>query len=177
MTYILYLYYFHFQSKYSDIKPDSDDTIAYNWESTPQNSDESDADIDATIISIPDTDTNDTDHDFDYQAITVHQPYTNHSIRVTGATILTWDSYAASQIKEVTGHKSVSSLAIYQRVSDKEKFQMGQSLSNKTLGVQHSVPTPIDDAPAATANEVEDEEMTISDEEFLEMDIGTRTMS
>jgi hypothetical protein len=56
--------------------------------------------------------------------------YSNHSIRVTGATILTRNSYAASQIKDVTGHRSVSSLAIYQRVSDGEKMQMAQSLSD-----------------------------------------------
>ncbi|CAG2255481.1 KCTD1_15 [Mytilus edulis] len=55
------------------------------------------------------------------------QVYTNHSIRATGATILTESRYFAdAQIMSVTGHKSVSSLAIYQRTSDKAKFQMGQ---------------------------------------------------
>ena len=58
--------------------------------------------------------------------------YTNHSIRVTSASILTRKKYSFSQIKEVTGHKSVSSLAIYQRVSDNEKMEMGKSLGNTT---------------------------------------------
>jgi len=64
--------------------------------------------------------------------------YTNHSIRVTGATILSRKKYSCSQIKEVTGHKSVSSLAVYQRVSDEEKLQMGKSLTDKTLGTERS---------------------------------------
>ncbi len=64
------------------------------------------------------------------------QVYTNHSIRVTGATILSRKKYTCSQIKEVTGHKSVSSLAVYQRVSDEEKMQMGKSLSETTLGME-----------------------------------------
>ena len=75
--------------------------------------------------------------------------YTNHSIRVTGATILNQCKFSASQIMSVTGHKSVSSLAIYQRVSDQEKLDMGQALSNamamgmgaSTCGVQSRPPT------------------------------------
>ena len=58
--------------------------------------------------------------------------YTNHSIRVTSASILTRKKYSFSQIKEITGHKSVSSLAIYQRVSDNEKMEMGKCLGNTT---------------------------------------------
>ena len=79
--------------------------------------------------------------------------YTNHSIRVTGASILTRSKFSASQIKEVTGHKSVSSLAIYQRVSDEEKMQMGKSLGNKSLGLENSSastrPKPTSPAPRA----------------------------
>ena len=79
--------------------------------------------------------------------------YTNHSIRVTGASILTRSKFSASQIKEVTGHKSVSSLAIYQRVSDEEKMQMGKSLGNTSLGLEHSSvstrPKPTSPAPQA----------------------------
>ena len=59
------------------------------------------------------------------------QIYTNHSIRVTGATILTRENFAASQIKAVTGHRSVTSLSIYQRVSDVEKIQMGETLGRR----------------------------------------------
>ena len=110
------------------------------------------------------------------------QIYTNHSIRVTGATILTRDSYASSQIKEVTGHKSVSSLAIYQRVSNKEKMQMGQSLCDKTLGTQPSTrDTPsTSTAPStriapstSTAPSTTDIvlEVNVTDEELMNMDI------
>ena len=55
--------------------------------------------------------------------------YTNHSIRVTGATVLSQENFAPNQIMSVTGHKSVSFLAIYQRVSNKEKLEMGQTLT------------------------------------------------
>jgi hypothetical protein len=69
------------------------------------------------------------------------QIYTNHSVRVTGATILSRKKYASSQIQAVTGHKSVSSLAIYQRVSDKEKMEMGKSLSETLVGPEFDFET------------------------------------
>ena len=40
------------------------------------------------------------------------QIYTNHSIRVTGATILSQNKFGLSQIMAITGHKSVNSFAI-----------------------------------------------------------------
>ena len=59
------------------------------------------------------------------------QSYTNHSIRVTGATILTRENFAASQIKAVTGHRSVTSLSIYQRVSDVDKSKWAKLLEGE----------------------------------------------
>ena len=60
------------------------------------------------------------------------QSYTNHSIR---ATILTeCNNFADAQIMSVTGHKSVSSLAIYQRTSDQKKIQMGTILNSAMTG-------------------------------------------
>ena len=60
--------------------------------------------------------------------------YTNHSIRPTGATILTKNMFNPAQIMAVTGHKSVQSLTVYQRTGDAEKIAMGhamaQSISN-----------------------------------------------
>jgi integrase len=50
--------------------------------------------------------------------------YTNHSIRATGATIL-GRNCSMAQIMAVNGHKSASSVAVYQRVSSKEKQAMG----------------------------------------------------
>ena len=55
--------------------------------------------------------------------------YTNHCVRVTGATNLTRANFTANQIMSVTGHKSVNSLAMYQRVNSNEKMMMGMSLA------------------------------------------------
>ena len=56
--------------------------------------------------------------------------YTNHSIRVTGITLLSRSSeFSAKQVMSVSGHKSLQSLSIYQRVSTDEKLKMGQTLS------------------------------------------------
>ena len=59
--------------------------------------------------------------------------YTNHCIRVTGATNLTRAHFSANQIMSVMGHKSVNSLAMYQRVSGDEKMMMGMSLAFNLL--------------------------------------------
>jgi integrase len=52
---------------------------------------------------------------------------TNHSIRATGATIL-GRNCSMAQIMAVTGHKSVSSVAVYQRASSKE-IKLWETLS------------------------------------------------
>ena len=49
--------------------------------------------------------------------------YTNHSIRATGATLLSRSKFNNAQIMAVTGHKSCSSLAVYQRINDDEKIE------------------------------------------------------
>lgn len=66
------------------------------------------------------------------------QSYSNHSIRATGATILSKNMYGAAQIMAVTGHKSVQSLTTYQRVDTEEKIKMGQTISQNLCPV--SVP-------------------------------------
>ena len=53
--------------------------------------------------------------------------YTNHCIRVTGATILTHLKFSAAEIMSVTGHKSVQSLTVYQKTNQK-KEEMGHVL-------------------------------------------------
>ena len=55
------------------------------------------------------------------------QSYTNHCIRATGATLLSRANFSPAQIMSVTGHKSISSLAVYQRVSNTEKLQMAKN--------------------------------------------------
>ena len=49
-------------------------------------------------------------------------------LRVTGATNLTRCGFSARQIMAITGHKSIESLAIYQKVQEDEKLKMGISL-------------------------------------------------
>ena len=63
------------------------------------------------------------------------QIYTNHSIRATGATIL-GRNCSMAQIMAVTGHKSASSVAVYQRVSSKEKQVMGDIITSSVRGEQ-----------------------------------------
>ncbi|CAG2198541.1 KCTD1_15 [Mytilus edulis] len=63
--------------------------------------------------------------------------YTNHSIRATGATIL-GRNCSMAQIMSVTGHKSASSVAVYQRVSNREKQVMGEIITNSVRGQQPS---------------------------------------
>ena len=55
--------------------------------------------------------------------------YTNHCIRITGATNLTRSNYIAKQVMSVMGHKSIQSLAIYQKVHEDDKLSMGISLT------------------------------------------------
>lgn len=74
--------------------------------------------------------------------------YTNHSIRATGATLLSRSMFSPAQVMAVTGHKSVSSLAVYQRVSDSEKVAMGQAIGRSINRPEHRslVPLNPDDA-------------------------------
>ena len=52
--------------------------------------------------------------------------YTNHCIRVTCASILTRMKFSASEIMAVTGHKSVQSLAVYQKTDQKKERRNGK---------------------------------------------------
>ena len=67
------------------------------------------------------------------ELIGLQQRYTNHSIRVTGVTNLTRGHYTPQQIMSITGHKSIQSLSIYQRVKEDEKMMMGISLMYSLL--------------------------------------------
>ena len=98
--------------------------------------------------------------------------YTNHCIRVTGATILTRTKFSASEIMSVTGHKSIQSLAIYQKTGEKTKKEMGtmigQAMSTKDdqlsrAALQQCQPMPALPAPPLMpprpmANAVENKE-------------------
>ena len=79
------------------------------------------------------------------------QIYTNHCIRVTGASILTRLKFSSSEIMSVTGHKSVQSLAIYQKTQTKTKQEMGsiigQAMNNKDDDIQRNTPARALPAP------------------------------
>lgn len=66
------------------------------------------------------------------QLCNLSQRYTNHCIRVTGATRL-GQKFTQKQVMSVTGHKSIESLAIYQRVQADEKLMMGMWLTYNLL--------------------------------------------
>ena len=51
--------------------------------------------------------------------------YTNHCIRATGCTFLHRTNFSPKQIMSVTGHHSLNSLAIYEKVSTNKKLTMG----------------------------------------------------
>ncbi|XP_063443130.1 uncharacterized protein LOC134723448 [Mytilus trossulus] len=68
------------------------------------------------------------------------QIYTNHSIRASGATILSKNMYGPAQIMAVTGHKSVQSLTVYQRVGNSEKIKMGHTLSDNLVKKNNAMP-------------------------------------
>ena len=55
-------------------------------------------------------------------------PYTNHSLRCTGITTLKRCKYTDKQIMSVSGHRSHSSLYMYEHVHENEKIHMGYSL-------------------------------------------------
>ena len=79
------------------------------------------------------------------KALTLPVDYSNHSIRATGATLLSRASFNPAQIMAVTGHKSVSSLAVYQRVSDQEKLCMGRTISSVVTSTQDEVNLDLED--------------------------------
>ena len=59
--------------------------------------------------------------------------YTNHSLRVTAVASLSRQNFSNKQIMSLTGHKSTSSLAIYQKVNGNEKMRMGFALGYNLL--------------------------------------------
>ena len=62
------------------------------------------------------------------QKCQLSRTYTNHSIRVTAATVLTHLKFSPSEIMSVTGHKSVQSLTVYQKTKGDQKMEMGDVL-------------------------------------------------
>ena len=73
--------------------------------------------------------------------------YTNHSLRVSAITNLTRNNFSNKQIMAISGHKSIESLAIYQKVNTKEKLEMiltlGYTLLNAPVQQQAIAPAQI----------------------------------
>ena len=65
--------------------------------------------------------------------------YTNHCIRVTGITNLHRARFSAKQVMSVSGHKSVASLAIYERIQEDKKLMMGMCLSFSLLHPEDAI--------------------------------------
>ena len=65
--------------------------------------------------------------------------YTNHCLRVTRITKLTKDQFTPKQIMATTEHKSVESLAVYQRVKSDEKLMMGMPLTFSLLNREDAI--------------------------------------
>ena len=63
-------------------------------------------------------------HDADLSRV-----YTNHSILSTATTFLGRANFSLKQIMSVTGHRSPNSLAVYQKVSQNGKLQMGLAMN------------------------------------------------
>lgn len=87
------------------------------------------------------------------KACNLSKIYTNHSIRATGTTALFKNNFADSQIMAVTGHISVNSLAVYHRVSDQEKEEMGQAIQ-KLIQPSATMTTPQLQLPAPNAHKM-----------------------
>ena len=73
--------------------------------------------------------------------------YTNHCIRVTGASILSRCKFNNKEVMSMTGHKSVQSLTIYQRVQEKTKIKMGQVLGASLSKDDDDLLKQIENAP------------------------------
>ena len=80
--------------------------------------------------------------------------YTNHCIRVTGTSILTRCKFNDKEVMSMTGHKSVQSLTVYQRVQDKTKMQMGKVLSTSLQTKDDQLLREIENVPSVPTSAV-----------------------
>ncbi|XP_070189495.1 uncharacterized protein [Littorina saxatilis] len=97
--------------------------------------------------------------------------YTNHSIRTSTITMLARTNFPAGHIMTVSGHKSVSSLAQYQRVSNRDKGHMAHCLSAAIHGNNPALQQPKQNRPSATVTSSE-----APGDMFAESDLHTRSL-
>ena len=67
------------------------------------------------------------------------QKYTNHCIRVTSVTNHWRANFNAKQVMVITDHKSVESLAVYERVKEDEKLMMGMCLTYSLFNPEKAI--------------------------------------
>lgn len=107
--------------------------------------------------------------------------YTNHSINATGASILSKSMFGPSQVMAVTGHKSVQSLSVYQRVSDDEKMMMGDSLTRNILPSMLALPDlnkpAILPRPASLACAVRHQNKTLQEIQNVDLELTDINMN
>ena len=77
--------------------------------------------------------------------------YTNHSIRVIAATFLKCANFSDNQIMSITGHKSISSLSLYEKVSTEEKLTMGKAMNQLLSATTNDMPALEPAAPQTPA--------------------------
>ena len=73
--------------------------------------------------------------------------YHNHSIHVTGITVLTRQQFSNSEIMSVTRHKSVQSLTVYQHTEKKQKLDMGNVLFQSVTRKEEDIVRPANKDP------------------------------
>ena len=69
------------------------------------------------------------------------QSFTNHSIRATMCTTLHQQGFQMKDVQSVSGHKSLQSLAVYQRTSTSQKHMMSRALYSRFTGGKENAPT------------------------------------
>ena len=79
------------------------------------------------------------------------------SLRVSGITNLTRNNFSYKQIMSISGHKSIESLVIYQKVNANEKLCMGLTLGYTLL----NAPQPTEVIAAAQVLPLQNTDMYV----------------
>lgn len=89
--------------------------------------------------------------------------------------------FGPSQVMAVTGHKSVQSLSVYQRVSDDEKMMMGDSLTRNILPSMPALPDlnkpAILPRPASLACAVRHQNKTLQEIQNVDLELTNINMN
>lgn len=80
-------------------------------------------------------------------------PYTNHCLRVSAINIMK-NNFSDADIMSITGHKSINSLKLYERTTEKDKEDISDCISSKLVSKTCLKPILVNDhqAPSTSAN-------------------------